>query len=198
MIYIYGLLQRHNGADVPHYPADYFEQGEELIWQGAPEPRWRSYSLPIVMTIASTPSVLFALFVPYAAFYPTAWTNPSTAPGDIVFSVIISAILLVFAASLTFASWKFILCEHKHVRYALTNKRAYIAKSFRKQSVSSYPIQPDDVITIDRGKFDNVRFPTGYGTRLSNKTMFDSQGFEGIADGPKVYALVRHMQSEMS
>ena len=177
---------------------DYFEQGEELIWQGAPEPRWRSYSFPIVMTIASAPSVLFALFVPYAAFYPTLWTKPSTGPGDIVFSVVISAILLFFSISITLASWKFILCDHKHVRYALTNKRAYIARSFRRQSVNSYPILPDDVITIDRGKFDNVRFRTGHGAHPLKRTMFDSQGFDGIADGPKVYALVRRVQSEIS
>ncbi len=173
---------------------DYLQQGEKLIWQGAPEPRWRPYHFPIIMTAVSLPSLAFGLFLVFDLIYPQYGSTVPAGPVYTVISLIFAAGFLLLAGAIIIGSWTFFLNEHKHVRYALSNKRAYIAKSFLRQSVNSYAIRPQDTITLDQRRFDNVRFRTGNGPNGGGATIFHNNGFDGINNGNEVYALVRKVQ----
>jgi hypothetical protein len=88
---------------------------------------------------------------------------------------------------------------HKRLRYAVSTRCAYIAKSYRTRSIESYPILQGTALGLekDRGA-DTVWFQV--------RTEKDSDGdlttsrisFDNIAEGDKVYALLRSIQTEQA
>ena len=99
-------------------------------------------------------------------------------------------------AAMTFGPWLYAANGHKLTRYALTNKRAYLATSFLKHSIATYAIAADDVVTLTQGRTDSVRFKTVHGRDSDGDKTTQKIGFENIKDGQDVYALIRQVQRE--
>lgn len=175
---------------------DYFDPGETLLWQGAPEPGPRSYLLTIFLSIFGVPFLLAGL--------GSAGTGLASLIGmegiaDLGFGVFLLAFSVPFIAAgggLAIGTWYFAFNEHKFTRYALTNKRAYIAKSFFKHAITSYKLQADDVITLEQGRFDSVKFKTVHGYDSDGDKTANTIGFDWIKDGRDVYAMIRQIQQE--
>ena len=83
---------------------------------------------------------------------------------------------------------------HKFPRYALTNKRAYLATSFSKHSLATYAIAADDVVTLTQGRTDNVHFKTIHDRDSDGDRTTQKIGFDNIKEGQEVYALIRQIQ----
>ena len=112
-----------------------------------------------------------------------------------IFLLAFSVPFLAVGIGLVFGTWLYAANEHKLVRYALSNKRAYIAKSIFKHTLESYTIGPEDAVSLEQGKTDSVRFKTYHSTDSDGDKHSKSVGFDGITNGAEVYALIRQIQT---
>lgn len=162
---------------------DYFEPGEVLLWQGAPEPGPQSYIGPYLISIFGIPFLLAGLATARTGL---GYVFGMNSLGDLGIGLFLSAFSVPFicaGAAMTVGIWLHAFNGHKFVRYALTNKRACVARSFYKHALETYAIGPDDAVTLEQGRFDTVRFKTIHGR--------DS-------DGHEVYALIRQIQRDLT
>ena len=175
---------------------DYFEPGEVLIWQGAPEPGPRSYLLPTFMSVFGIPFFLGGLaFAGTGLGFLISMDNLADF-GLGLFLTAFSVPFLGVGAGLTIGTWVYAFIDHKHVRYALSSKSAYLAKSFFKHTLETYTIGADDAITLDQGRYDNVKFKTIHERDSDGDKTTRSIGFDGITNGREVYALIRQIQRD--
>ncbi|MDX8354250.1 hypothetical protein [Cognatiyoonia sp. IB215182] len=174
---------------------DYFDTDEELLWQGAPEPGAQSLPRTLFMSIFGLPFLAAGLWMAFDGF-------DSKLPFDGFVHVFFGVLMVLFAipfivvgASITFGVWLYAKHSHHYIRYALTNKRAYVAKSFYRHTLQIYQIMPDDAITLEQGRYDNVKFKTIYTKDSDGETRRDI-GFDGISGGREVYGLIGQIQRE--
>ena len=81
---------------------------------------------------------------------------------------------------------------HQKVRYALSNKRAYIATNWWSRKLEAIPILPSGTITLENGK--DVYFRTEVCQDSDGDRTTQRMGFENIEDAKEVYRLMRDVQ----
>lgn len=174
----------------------YFQPGEMLLWEGAPKPGVHGWPTIIGVAIFGLIFLLAGLGV-FASGIAKALLSESWF--DFVFAlfiVVISLPFMGFGASMVFGGWWTAAKAHSRISYAVSNRCAYIAKTYRTRSIESYPILPDSALGLLKGRnADTVWFHV--------RTDRDSDGdrtpsrisFENIAEGEKVYALLRSIQT---
>mgnify|MGYP000004662641 CR=1 FL=1 len=175
---------------------DYFEPGEVLLWQGAPEPGAKFSWGFVVISIFGVPFLLAGLSSMGQGISAFFRQDGPMAIMLGLFFITFSVPFLLIGLALIFGPWLASIHGHKFVQYALTNKRAYIAKSFIKHAIDSYVIGPDNVITLEQGKFDSVKFATVHSHDSDGDKITKSVGFDWISEGRAVYHLIREIQKE--
>ena len=175
---------------------DYFEPGEVLLWQGAPEPGPHSYIGTIALSAFGLPFLIAGLTTAAMGLGQLLGMNGVAELGLGLFMTAFSIPFLGAGAGMTIGAWLYAFNGHKFTRYALTNKRAYLATSFFKHSLTTYVIAPDDVITLTQGKLDTVRFKTVHDRDSDGDKTTQKIGFDNIKDGQEVYAMIRQIQRE--
>ncbi|MEJ6404167.1 hypothetical protein [Yoonia sp. 2307UL14-13] len=177
---------------------DYFEPGEVLLWQGAPEPGIRSFWGTLFLSIFGVPFFGGGLMIAGSAFasFFQGWNLFGIAMG--IFLLAFSVPFLTVGAGLVVGSWLAAIYGHRFTRYALTNKRAYIANSFYRHSLKSFQIKPDDIITLTQGNFDSVHFKTVHDRDSDGDKTTHQIGFDGIVDAREVYQMIRKIQAEQT
>lgn len=91
--------------------------------------------------------------------------------------------------------WFFDAYKRKRARYALTNKRALIARTIFGRRMESYPIERGNQLRLISGKLDTVHFAQKT-YRTKNGTQVKNIGFRFIHDGQAVYDLLRKVQED--
>lgn len=177
---------------------DYFEPGEVLLWQGAPVPGPQSYLGPAALSLFGLPFLIVGVGSFGTGLGHLFGMNSASDFGLGLFVLAFSLPFLAMGTALTAGTWLYAMHAHKHIRYALTNKRAYVAKSLFRYSLDTYTIGADDVISLELGTRCSVRFKTVHGTDSEGEKTTDRIGFESIADGHAVYALIRQIQREQT
>lgn len=175
---------------------DYFEPDEKLVWQGQPEPGLKSPLAVIALSIFGIPFLLAGMFTAAQGVSALFDQGGTWGIGGGLFFIAFSVPFLMAGLGMTFGSWLAALYGNRYIRYALTNKRAYIAKSFIKHALATYTIKPDDIVTLEQGRFDSVKFKTVHGRDSDGDKTTETIGFDWIKDGPKVYQLVREHQNQ--
>lgn len=176
---------------------DYFEPDEVLLWQGAPEPGPHSYIGTIAISIFGIPFFIAGLTT---AFMGLGYVFGMKGLADLGVGLFLTAFSVPFlsvGAAMTIGSWIYAFNAHKFTRYALSNKRAYLATSFFKHSLATYVIAADDVVTLTQGRTDSVRFKTIHDRDSDGDRITQKIGFENIKEGQEVYALIRQIQREL-
>jgi hypothetical protein len=167
----------------------YFMPGETLLWEGAPV-RGAGFSpLSIFISAFGVPFLGSGGFV--------AITGAGIAlEGKLALGLFMIAFCVPFVtvgAGLVFGPWIYLTQAHARVRYALSSRRAYIATRWWTRKMASYEIAPGADVTLSQGRrADTVRFRTT--TRGANSSHY--AGFDNIADGRQVFALIRQIQRE--
>ena len=119
--------------------------------------------------------------------------------GDVWIGLITLAlglIFLVFGYAFVFGQWADAARAHRTTRYALSNLCAYVARTAWKRSLESYPILPKTALELDHcDGYDNVWFHARSETDGDGGITTTRVGFEGIAEGTKVYQLLRGIQT---
>lgn len=174
----------------------YFQPGEALLWEGAPKPGVHGWPKIIGLAVFGLPFLLFGLGAfttgVRQAFRSEGWSDLGLA----LFLMSFSLIFLGVGALMVFGQWWAAAEAHIRIRYAVSTRCAYIAKSYRTRSIESYPILPGSPLGLEKGRSaDTVWFHVqtekdSDGDRTTTRISFDN-----IAEGDKVYTLLRSLQT---
>ncbi|MEM6729353.1 MAG: aspartate carbamoyltransferase catalytic subunit [Pseudomonadota bacterium] len=162
---------------------DILDPGEEILWQGRPEP---GAAIGVEGIFAIPFGVFFAGFSVF-------WMTMAAQAGGYFWTFG----LLFFAVGCGLV-WNAIFGKafrNKRTFYTLTNRRAFIAKDlpFKGKTLKSYPLTGDVPLEWVEGHYPSVHFATDR-VRTKNGYHERSVGFERIADGTEVYRLIRGIQ----
>ena len=85
---------------------------------------------------------------------------------------------------------------HRRIRYALSNRCAYIGQSWMKPSLEIYPILKSTSVGLEKGRrADTVWFHVRNEKDSDGDLSTTRIGFDNIADGDKVLSLIRSIQT---
>ena len=168
--------------------APYLDPGEHLLWEGAPAHGIRIRGSDIVQ------SVFGVFFLGFSIFWVAMAGSMGGGAGamGMIFPLFGLSFVAV-GAYLTIGHifWK--AHVRKHTAYALTTGRAIIAKSALGRSLRSFPISGGAELVYEPGEPATIWFARETrGTHKNRRTV--RHGFEYIADGDRVYHLMRAIQ----
>ncbi len=189
------ILTARTSTETGHWDT-YFERGERLIWEGKPQKGFHFGLEGIVHNLLGLPILLGGIF------FFIIGTGQSVGlvapPADGANGLKMALFSLPFLAAgiwLVLGPWLAGPIATRYVRYALTNRRAYIARSFLKRRLKSYPISPDSPLELEKGRgVDNVYFQTEDYRDPDGDKKIRKIGFENVADGDRIYQLLRKVQ----
>ena len=164
---------------------DYLDPGETLLWQGAPATGLRFTVTGAVLSFFGIFFLGFSLF----------WVSMAAAMGGGFLFPLFGLPFVGVGLWLVFGHWFFDAYTRKKTRYALTSKRALIARTVYGRRMESYPITPDSPIRLISGTLDTVHFAQKT-YRTSNGTSVKNIGFRYIEDGQDVFNLLRKVQED--
>lgn len=176
---------------------DYFEPEESLIWQGSPVGRARPTIGMIAAAIFGLPFLLAGLAISGGAFLflfgvELGWASTAGSVFMFFFGLPFAGV----GASLVFGPYYAQSQAHRHVRYALSNRRAYIASRWWHRKMDVLTVAPEAPISIEAG--NSVYFHTVVGTDSDGDRSLERKGFENIPDAMEVYKLLRNLQTAAS
>lgn len=173
---------------------DYFDPGETLLWEGAPEPGSPFSPVKILMSLFGLPFLgLGAMFMLFGLSNVASFGSFSQVFVGFV-PLIIGLSLFSTGFGLSVGPWIVAGTEHAFVRYAITDRRAYVARSWWRREITSYPVGADTEITLRQARRDRVSFYTRSAADRKGTVKQVRVAFDNITDGPKVTALLRQLQ----
>ncbi|MBA3910018.1 MAG: hypothetical protein C0524_09030 [Rhodobacter sp.] len=173
----------------------YFQPGEALVWEGAPKPGVHGLAKIIGLAVFGLPFLGAGIGMLVAGLRQIA-IGASWA--DIGLGLFLSVFALPFAgagALMVVGQWWAAHEAHGKIRYALSTRAAYIAKSYWARSIETYPILPSTATGLEKGRTaDTVWFHVrsekdSDGDRTTIRIAFDN-----IADGLSVYRMIRSIR----
>jgi len=181
-----GMSRPVKNTDSNNWEA-YLDPDEKLIWQGAPATGLRFSGSGFILSFFGIFFLAFALF----------WTGIAASMGgdsgiEGIFPLFGVPFVLI-GLWLVAGHWFFDAYKRKRSRYALTNKRAIIARTVFNRRMESYPIERANQIRLISGTLDTVHFAQKT-YRTKNGTSVKNIGFRFIQDGQAVYDLLRKVQ----
>ena len=174
----------------------YFEPGEKLLWQGKPvrgvRPGWGG----LFLSAFGMPFFLAGWGLMIASIFGIEIEQDGIGElGGRIFLFFFSIPFAAIGTGLVLGPWLAGPWAARNVRYALSNKRAYIAKKLFTRTMETYVIRPEDPLEITQGRgVDSVKFHVRMGRDSDGDKTTDKIGFDNIADGEEVYHLIRKIQ----
>lgn len=174
--------------------APYLEPGERFLWEGRPATGLRFGFADF------GPSVVGLIFTIFSLF----WIATAAGAEGPAFLPYIGALPLLTGLYLLIGRLYWAARRRARTRYALTDRRALIATTHLGKQMRAIPIEPGMPEGVRMGPESSLIFfrETALGQRLTTgthtKRNANQIGFEYIADGPHVLALIRQIQAEAS
>lgn len=170
--------------DIPPQWRGILDPGETIVWQGRPD---QAFSV-------DAGDIFPALFALFFSGFAVFWMVMASAHGGSfwMFGLIhFSVGIAIFVRSLLGPTWR-----RQFTWYTLTDRRAFIATDLPLQGkeLRSYPITPDSPIRLQGGRLPTVHFARERHVGDKGRHYTVDIGFERIADGDKVMALLREAQ----
>jgi len=171
---------------------DFLFEGEELLWEGAPSTGLRPTKFGVVFT------VLGALIMYF--FGPIAVRALSSGSGSSEALIIGGLAVAMFLLGLWMAVgiWLFDIRKRKATRYALTNRRAFVASALAGRKMLTYAIKPQYRPLLLKGMTDEVTF--GEEDWFDQKTGAKTKraiSFTLLKDGQEVYDIITKISTEI-
>lgn len=167
----------------------YLDRGEKLLWEGAPATGLRFRPSDIFLTLFGVFWLGFSLFWTFMA-----GTMGAAAGGG--FSLFGLFGLPFVAVGIYLVGGRFFWDSYarSRTRYALTDRRAIIARSAAGRSLKSWPIDDETRLDYEPGPEATIWFAEEIKRGSKGRTYTEKKGFEYISDGDKVYRLMRDIQ----
>lgn len=175
---------------------DWFDAGETLLWQGAPKPGIVHWLRNIGITAFGIPFLCAGLFCAAAGLRFLV----KLTLGDLAFGVFLTAFsvpFVVVGGVMVFGPWVADVLVPQRTRYALTNKAGYEATRYWGRKMDVFPIKPETRIELIQHRYgaSSVHFHFEEKLDSDGDQSVTKKGFADIADGEKVYRLVRNAQA---
>lgn len=190
------FYKRIKPAPKPAEWEDYFHGRETLLWEGAPISGIRGKPTLIFLTLFGLPFLGAGLFVSGGGLLTMLSFDGLAAVGGGLFMFLFGLPFLFVGLGMTVGTWIVAGNRHEFIRYGLSNKRAYIAQSWWNHTMESYPITADSYLEFEQGRTDAVWFSKLQSKDSDGDQTTQKTGFENIADGAKVYAMLRDIQEQ--
>lgn len=177
--------------------ADYLAPDERLLWTGVPQPARRITLVQVAMAAFGLPFLGVGLFMVGGGLIGLFEAFGSSV-GEGLLALGISIFGLPFLAAggaMVFGPYLAARMAHKYVRYAISDRRVYVATQWFSRKMTSHPILPEATITLTEGPLDRVDLLIGH-TRDSDGDLTEKRvQFDGLEDGRRVYMLLRQLQN---
>jgi hypothetical protein len=174
---------------------DYFDPDEKLLWQGQPRPKTGLSFVIVFLALFGLPFLIAGLGVFGSGI--AGIFNSGAGLGGVgvgMFMLFFSVPFIGAGAAMVFGPWYMQANAHRKVRYALSNRRAYIATQWWTRKLQTVRIAADATVTLENGK--DVYFRTEVSKDSDGDRTTERKGFESIADAEEVYRLIRGIQDE--
>jgi hypothetical protein len=185
--------------DWDHILSPLLRPGETLLWEGAPLPGLHEPGKAALLMVFGTPFLLAGIGMFFWALH-TGASDPGTS--DWGLSLFLAAIALVFAGFggfLTFGPMIEARTTATRMRYALTNRAAYILTQVLTLRVQVYPILPSTPLDLHLGpKGGTVWFHARRERDSDGDQIMERAGFQNIAEAEHVYHLIRGLQEQVT
>ena len=171
--------------------------GETLLWEGAPVPGLHQRGKAIFLMIFGLPFLIIgvALF-----FFGLHRLTQAPTPSDAGLALFFTAFGLPFGgigAFLVFGPLVEARTASRDIRYALTTRAAYVARAGRFPSLKVYPILPSTALELEPGARASTVWLHSRLERDSDGDLGTTKaGFENIAEGEKVFLMIRALQGK--
>jgi hypothetical protein len=174
----------------------HFQPDETLLWQGAPVPGFHQRGKALFLMIFGLPFLIIGVAI---FFFGLNRLTQAPTVSDAGLAVFFTAFGLPFGGLGGFLVFGPILearTDARHLRYALTNRAAYIWRAWPVEKVSVYPILPQTALDLEKGKRADTVWLHARVERDSEGSLATVYiGFRNISDGEKVYRLIREIQT---
>jgi hypothetical protein len=171
--------------------------GETVLWEGAPVPGFHQRGQAIFLMVFGLPflGIGVSLF-----FYGLLQLTRAGTLSDAGLALFISAFSLPFSGMGAFLVFGPIIearTAHRDIRYALTNRAAYVIRQGRFPSLKVYPILPTTALELEPGTRASTVWVHSRRERDSDGDLGTTKaGFENIAEADTVFALIRDLQGK--
>lgn len=176
--------------------APYFQPGETLLWEGAPKPGVHGLGKFIGLAIFGLPFLVIGIGVCVTGltmlFGGKSWNDAGLGLFFAVFGIPFAGVGTVLVFGQFYAARQ----AHRKIRYALSTRCAYIAKSYWTRSIGCYPILRSTPTGLDKGRTaDTVWFHVHSEKDSDGDHTTTRVSFDNIADGEAVFRLIRSIQT---
>jgi hypothetical protein len=180
--------------------AEILDPGERLLWVGSPAGGVRFSGKAVGTTFFGLFFLGFALFWTAGAATPLFMILTGEDPPDgftwfFVFFPLFGLPFIAVGAWMVFGQHFHDAWRRRHMRYALTDRRAIITSwAGGKRSLQSFPITPATTIDYQPGDESNLYFHTKVSIDSDGDRRTERIGFEHFPDGEGAYAAIRQIQ----
>jgi hypothetical protein len=170
---------------------------ETILWEGSPVHGFHRRGQAIFLMVFGLPF----LGIGVSLFFYGLWQLPKSATlSDAGLALFVTAFSLPFAAFGAFLVLGPIIearATARDIRYALTNRAAYVIRSGRFPSLKVYPITPTTALELEYGARASTVWLHARLERDSDGDLGTTKaGFENIAEADTVFALIRDLQGK--
>jgi hypothetical protein len=175
----------------------YFRPDETLLWEGSPIPGFHQRGKSIFMMVFALPFLLIGIAVFISGIYRITLSETLSDAGLAIFFTAFGIPFGAIGAFFFFSPLIQARTAARDVRYALTNRAAYVARSTFGRKLSVYPILPHTALELEHGSRASTVWLHARLERDSDGDLGTTKaGFENIAEGEKVYHLIRNLQGK--
>lgn len=171
--------------------------GETLLWEGAPVPGLHQRGKAVFLMVFGLPFLIIgvALF-----FFGLHRLTQAASTSDAGLALFLTAFALPFGglgAFLVFGPLIQSRTASRDIRYALTTRAAYVLRQGRFPSLKVYPILPSTALELEPGSRASTVWLHSRLERDSDGDLgITKAGFENIAEGERVFAMIRDLQGQ--
>jgi hypothetical protein len=171
--------------------------GETVLWEGRPVHGLHQRRFTILLMLFGLPFLLIGVGV----FFYGLWLSRNAAAvpdaGNALVTTTFGLPFAAFGAFLVFGPIIDARTASRDIRYALTTRAAYVQRTGRFPSLKVYPILPSTALELEPGKRASTVWVHARLERDSDGDLGTTKaGFENIAEGQMVFAMIRDLQGK--
>jgi hypothetical protein len=175
----------------------HFLPNETLLWEGSPVPGFHQQGKAVFMMAFGLPSLVIGVAVFLSGLYRITLSDSLSDTGLAIFFAAFGVPFGAIGAFCFFGPWFEARTMSRHVRYALTGRAGYVARSGPFPSLKVYPILPYTAPELEPGPRASTVWLHAQLERDSDGDLETVKaGFENIAEGEKVFHLIRNLQGK--
>ncbi|WP_374398050.1 hypothetical protein [Tabrizicola sp.] len=170
---------------------------ETVLWEGAPVPGLHQRGKAVFLMIFGLPFLIIGIA---CFFFGLHRLTQAPTLSDAGLALFLTAFGLPFAALgafLVFGPLVEARTASRDIRYALSTRAAYVQRTGRFPSLKVYPITPSTHLELEPGKRASTIWLHARLERDSDGDLGTTKaGFENIAEGEKVFGMIRDLQDK--